>query len=131
MPLRRSASVVVVAVAVSAFGTPASLGPALASTHVAASALGDLARFRAIVADTLAFVNRGDIAGARTRVKDLETAWDKDEPTLKARDKAAWTALDGMIDSALTDLRIPNPKPAACVASLKALLSKLDGLDRA
>lgn len=112
-------------------GAPASAARLEARTVLAASALGDLSPFRAIAADTLALVDKGDIPAARARVKDLETAWDKGEPTLKAKDKATWTAVDGMIDAALTDLRSPNPKPAACQASLKALVGKLDGLDRA
>ncbi len=108
------------------------VGPALAGSrdpapvHVAASTLGDLTPFRVITADTLAIVQTGDITAARARIKDLETSWDRAESTLKPKDKASWTRLDGKIDNALTDLRMPNPKTTACEASLKDLLAAFD-----
>lgn len=98
---------------------------------VAMSALGDLAPYRAIAADTLKIVDGGDLMAARTRIKDLETAWDKGESTLKPKDKASWTTLDKAIDQALTALRTPNPKADECSAALKALLAKMDTVDKA
>ncbi len=95
------------------------------------SALGDLSPYRTIASDTLAIVGKGDIPAARTRIKDLETSWDKAEATLKPKDKATWTRLDGLIDAALADLRTPNPKPAACAASLKVLIAEFDTIDKA
>lgn len=111
---------------------PAPNGPSTrGAIRLAASALGDLSPFRAIAADTLALVRKGDIQAARARAKDLETAWDQAEANLKPKDKAAWTAIDGRIDDALTNIRIPNPKPAACEASLGALLAQFDAAARA
>ncbi len=99
--------------------------------QLAASTLGDLAPYRTIAADTLRIVDKGDVAAARTRIKDLETSWDKAEATLKPRDPAAWTMLDKMVDAALADLRTPLPKTADCAASLKALLAKMDDVGKA
>ncbi len=93
---------------------------------LAMSMLGDLAPYRTIAADTLKIVDTGDLMAARTRIKDLETAWDKGEPTLKPKDKSAWTTLDKAIDEALTALRTPNPKAADCSATLKTLIAKMD-----
>ncbi|WP_237479143.1 histidine kinase [Lichenibacterium dinghuense] len=130
-PARAAASAVgAVLVAGSSLAAPAA-PPRPAELRLAASALGDLSLFRTIAADTLALVKKGDIPAARARAKDLETAWDKAEASLKPKDKAAWTAIDGKIDDALTDVRVPNPKPSACEASLGALLAQFDTAGRA
>ena len=115
-----------------ASAAPGSAAPSSrAPLRLAVSALGDLSPYRRIASDTLALVDKGDLAAARARVKDLETAWDRAEASLKAKDRATWTDLDGMIDAALTDLRTPNPTPATCATSLKALIARLDAVNKA
>ncbi len=98
---------------------------------VALSSLGDITSFKTIAVDTLAIVNRGDITAARARIKDLETSWDQAESTLKPKDMATWTKLDGMIDAVLGDLRTPGAKPSDCAASLKALIVRMDAINKA
>ena len=85
----------------------------------------EIATFRTIVADTLAKVQAGDQTGATARIKDLETAWDDDEPTLRPLDQTAWHALDGQIDSVLTALRASQPDPTTEAQRLTALLTAL------
>jgi uncharacterized membrane-anchored protein len=84
-----------------------------------------IAKFRTIAADTLAKVRADDQSGATARIKDLETAWDDDQPTLQPMDDIAWTVLDGQIDNVLTALRASSPDAATETQTLTALLTSL------
>ncbi|WSE29954.1 hypothetical protein VSH64_45400 [Amycolatopsis rhabdoformis] len=89
------------------------------------SPLGDLAPFRTITQDTLAKLDAGDQAGATSRVDDLETGGDNAEARLKPRDDAAWTTIDGKIDTVLRQLRATSPNPATEKPALAVLLTAL------
>ena len=89
------------------------------------SPLGDLSTFRTITQDTLDKLDAGDQRGATTRIRDLETEWDKAEARLKPRDTAEWTKIDDTIDAALRQLRAVNPNPAKEKTALQELLGVL------
>lgn len=122
-------SVALITVPVIVFGagysvlTPAA--PAVASVTIAAPSLGDMTPFSTIVTDVQSVVASGDLAAAKTRIKDLETAWDDAQPAMQPLSPADWGNVDGAIDDALTALRAGTPDAATATTTLAALQSAL------
>ena len=99
---------------------------AAADVRVVASALGDLGDLKAIVADVQTIAATGDLAGAATRITDLETAWDQAQPTLRPLSPTEWGTIDTAIDHALTTLRARTPDASSVRATLVELVATLD-----
>lgn len=93
--------------------------------QAATAGLGDLSSFTTIIADVQALAAKGDLAGAKTRIKDFEIAWDQAEAGLKPANPAQWTAIDEAADGAFTALRAPTPVQADVTAALTALQASL------
>lgn len=92
------------------------------------SRLGDLGSFRAIASDVSAIVDKGAMSGARTRIKDLEIAWDSAEGGLKPRAAEDCHVLDKAIDRSLAAVRSDAPNPTDCSAAPAVLLGTFDRL---
>jgi hypothetical protein len=92
---------------------------------VAAPSLGDMTPFTTIATDLQAIVATGDLAAAKTRIADLETAWDDAQPTMQPLNPADWGNVDGAIDDALKALRAQTPDANTASTTLAALQTAL------
>jgi uncharacterized membrane-anchored protein len=90
--------------------------------------LGDLSAFRKIAEDMLRLVRSGDMAGAKSRADDLETAWDNAQARLRTMNPEKWTLMDNAIDDVLTKVRSTQSNGAESSASLESFITVMDTL---
>lgn len=98
----------------------------MAPKTVAVGSLGDLSKFKTIVADVQTIAKTSNFVAAEKRVRDFETAWDEAEATLRPMSANAWGAIDGAADKAFRALRAASPSADTVTATLSALMTTLD-----
>jgi hypothetical protein len=81
-----------------------------------------LTAFKDIAVDMLRLVHAGDMAGAKARAANLETAWDNAQALLQARNSERWTLVDNAIDVVLRNVRSGKTNAPESGASLEALI---------
>ena len=119
--LLATALIVVPVGAFTAFNLYVSGPTVAAATAAPATGLGDVSAFSSIITDVQAIAAKGDLAAAKARIKDFETAWDDQAATLRALDGNAWGTIDDAADAALAALRAGTPDAAAVDTTLTAL----------
>ncbi len=87
--------------------------------------LGDLSAMQAVIADTAAIAEKGDLVSAEKRISDYESLWDTAEPTLRPMNKEAWSTIDEASDHAIKALRAKAPDAVKVKETLVALLGAL------
>jgi len=91
--------------------------------------LGDLSAFRKIAEDTLSLVHDGNLPAAKSRVGDLELAWDNAEAQLRTMNREKWTLVDDSIDDVLRKLRSVHQNAEECSDSLGSLIDVINSLN--
>jgi hypothetical protein len=139
MPVRKSITLLTLLLSVSAAPFVAA---DVAGGFVAGAALPpticDLSNVRAAVADANALVDKGDLAAARTSLKDLDKFWDgavaSSSPQTVTRWRVIDKAIDRGLDRALLALRPHWPNAAMgdkALADLVAVVDQVRGKNQA
>ncbi len=95
-------------------------GAIAADTDV--SALGDLSAFKSSADAALKAVNDDDMKEAKAKMKELESAWDASEGTLKKKAAAPWSVVDKLIDKALFAVRADKTDSTKCKDAIQAVI---------
>ena len=90
----------------------------------------DLSNVRAAVADAKAIVDKGDLAAARTRLKDLDKFWDGTVASSSPQTVARWRVIDRAIDRGLDRALLAlRPRwPNAAMATKRSRISSLSSI---
>jgi esterase/lipase len=98
--------------------------PVDVSTQAAAS-VDNMTPYRNLAADTLKAFKANDLATARKKAKELETAWDKNEKALQKKSPDIWDQIDKAMDDFIKPLSAKAPDAGKVQATYDAFIAKL------
>ena len=130
MSVRRSIALFALLLSLSASPFVAADVPGGFAADAALPSTMNLSNFRTAVADAKAMVDRGDLAAARTRLKDLDKLWDGSMASSTPQTVARWRVIDRAInrnlDRSLLALRAHWPNRAVGDKALTDLVALVD-----
>ena len=91
----------------------------------AVSANDNMTPYRTLAADTLKAFKANDLATARKKAKELETAWDKNEKALQKESPEVWNQIDKAMDDFIKPLSAKAPDAGKVQATYDAFIAKL------
>jgi hypothetical protein len=114
-------------VSVGVCGTTATLAsaPFVAQSTAAQMADDNMTPYRKLAADTLTAFKANDLATARKKAKELETAWDKNEKALQKKSPDVWNQIDKAMDDFIKPLAGKAPDASAVQTTYDAFIAKL------
>jgi len=81
--------------------------------------------YRKLATDTLTAFKAHDMANARKKAKELETAWDKDQKALQKESRDVWNQIDKAMDDFIKPLQDKAPDAAKVQAAYDTFIAKL------
>ena len=100
--------------------------PAVIARAAAKAPIGDLSKYRKLAVEVLALAKAGKLAAAKTKVKELETAWDSGQSKMESMNAKIWRTVDIEVDNVLNELRADKPQVASSVKALEDLIKIMD-----
>ena len=81
--------------------------------------------YRKLASETLTAFKAHDLAAARKKAKELETAWDNNEKALQKKSPDVWNQIDKAMDDFIKPLQDKAPDAAKVQTAYDAFIEKL------
>ena len=98
---------------------------ATAQSAAAVPGADNMTAYRNLAADTLKAFNQKDMATAKKKAKELETAWDNREKALKKSSPDVWGQIDKSMDDFIKPAQNKSSDAAKVQAAYDAFIAKL------
>ena len=101
--------------------------PASEQSQPAAATPADdnMTPYRRLATDTLTAFKAHDMASAKKKAKELETAWDKDQKALQKNSPDVWNQIDKAMDDLIKPMQDKAPDTARVQTAYDTFIAKL------